>query len=113
MGALLALPPSVTAASLRLQTNIGRKLFNALQDYGGYIVDDTNWDAHVISVEAGVEAEVAVTGYAFEQGSGALHDDLNKLFRALAVVNNNRAATIGGGGTPRQPLAPPISSAKP
>ena len=111
MGALLALPPSVTAASLTLQTNIGRKLFKALQDYGGYIVDDTNWDAHAISVEAGVEAEVAVTGYTFEQGSGALHDDLNELFRALAVVNNNSAATIGGGGTPRQPLAPPISPA--
>ena len=109
MGALLALPPFVTVESLGLQTDIGRKLFHALQDYGGYIVDDTAWDAYTIGVENGVEAEVQATyGYALEQSSGALHNDLNKLFSALAVVNNNSPTSIGGGGTPRRPLAPPL-----
>jgi hypothetical protein len=34
--------------------------------------------------------------------------DMQKLVQALYVVNNNTPTTIGGGGTPRQPLAPPI-----
>jgi hypothetical protein len=33
---------------------------------------------------------------------------MKKIVQALAVVNNNTPSTIGGGGTPRQPLAPAI-----
>jgi hypothetical protein len=35
--------------------------------------------------------------------------DIQKLVKALYVVNNNTATTIGGGGVPRQPLAPAIA----
>ena len=39
MGTLLAIPPVVTEKSLDLQTPAGRKLFQALQNYGGYADD--------------------------------------------------------------------------
>jgi hypothetical protein len=34
--------------------------------------------------------------------------DIQRLMTALWVVNNNTPTSIGGGGTPRQPLAPPL-----
>jgi hypothetical protein len=35
--------------------------------------------------------------------------DMSVIFLHLAVVDNNSPTTIGGGGTPRQPLAPAIA----
>ncbi|WP_460826732.1 hypothetical protein, partial [Massilia terrae] len=35
--------------------------------------------------------------------------DIQRLVKALSVVSNNTASTIGGGGTPKQPLAAPIA----
>ncbi|MGB5963092.1 MAG: hypothetical protein WBG73_20820 [Coleofasciculaceae cyanobacterium] len=111
MGSLLAIPPSVTETSLGLKTSPGKKLFHALQDYGGYIVDDTAWDNHAIAIEKGVADEFkSIYGYSFDGNSGTFHDDINKLFQALYVVNNNGLNSVGGGGTPRQPLAPPIGN---
>lgn len=111
MGSLLAIPPSVTEDSLGLKTIPGKKLFHALQDYGGYIVDDTAWDNHAIAVENGVEDEfLSAYGYEFDGNSGDFYEDVNRLFQALYVVNNNGPHSIGGGGTPRQPLAPPIGN---
>jgi hypothetical protein len=111
MGSLLAIPPSVSEDSLGLETVPGKKLFHALQDYGGYIVDDTAWDAHAIAVEKGVEEEFRGTyGYDFGDTSEPFYEDANKLFQALYVVNNNGPNSIGGGGKPRQPLAPPIGN---
>ena len=45
-----ALAPRHTEASLALKTAPGRKLFHALQDYGGYLVNDTSTAAFVPSV---------------------------------------------------------------
>ncbi|MGB7444908.1 MAG: hypothetical protein WA919_27890 [Coleofasciculaceae cyanobacterium] len=111
MGSLLAIPPSVIEASLGLTTVPGKKLFHALQDYGGYIVDDTAWENHAIAVEKEVVEEFfSAYGYTFASNSGAFYEDVNKLFQALHIVNNNGPNSIGGGGTPRQPLAPPIGN---
>lgn len=110
MGTLLAIPPRVTAASLGLQTPAGRKLFHALQDYGAYVVDDTAWNAHALSVENGVYQEFRATfGYDFYGTSGIFYDDFMKLFKALHIVYNNGPNNVGGGGTRRAPLAPPIA----
>ena len=51
-------------------------------------------------------------GYSMSQfGTGsAWSQDISKLFLALNVVTNNGPASIGGGGTPRVPLAPPIGN---
>lgn len=111
LGSLLAIPPGIDAADLGLTTDVGRKLFAAMRDYGVYVVDDSAWDAHDLSIEAGVEDEVrAAYGLELSAEAGALHDDLNRLYGALSVVDNNAPDAIGGGGTPAAPLAPPISA---
>ncbi|MDY7106167.1 MAG: hypothetical protein S0880_33720 [Actinomycetota bacterium] len=109
LGSLLAIPPGVEATDLGLTTEVGTKLFAAMRDYGVYVVDDSAWDAHDLSVEAAVEGEVRdAYGLDMSSDSGALHDDLNRLYSALSVVDNNGPDTIGGGGEPRAPLAPPL-----
>ena len=109
MGSLLALAPEVTPESLGIQTEPGKKLFHAFQNYGAYVADDTAWDAHAIEVESGVLQEFEYTyGYDFRGRSSPFHDDVTALFEALNVVNNNAADAVGGGGTPRVDGAPSI-----
>lgn len=107
MGTLLAIPPGVTPASLGLETEPGRKLFRAFQNYGAYVADNTAWDAHAIEVENGVLEEFkAGYGYDFEGNSGAFYQDVMRLFAQLHIVDNNKPGHVGGGGTHRVPLAP-------
>lgn len=107
MGALLAIPPEITPERLGLKTAAGRKLFYAFQDYGAYVADNTNWDTHAIAVEQGVSDEFeAAYGYEIENTESDFHDDYMTLFSELHVVANNGPNNIGGGGTPRAPLAP-------
>lgn len=112
MGSLLALPADVDLDALGLETAAGKKLAWTHQNYGAYVVDDSQdpgaWDVHRINVEAAVLDEYpALDTY---PGTGTpFGRDMNKIFTRLAVVDNNTAETIGGGGTPRQPLAPPLA----
>jgi hypothetical protein len=111
MGALLAIPPKQTAASLGLETPAAKKLFRALQDYGAYVVDDSGWDAHYFALEEGVRGEFRNTyGYKFGGNQGAFYEEVMKLFQALQIVDNNSSNSIGGGGKPRAPLAPPFKN---
>ncbi|MEL6490818.1 MAG: calcium-binding protein [Cyanobacteria bacterium J06621_3] len=111
MGALLALPPAATPESLGLRTAAGQKLFYAFQDYGAYVADNTKWDAYAIAVEQGVSEEFEDHyGYGFEGTEGDFYDDYMALFSELHVVANNAPDNIGGGGTPRAPLAPDFTS---
>ncbi len=100
MGALLALRADVDISALGLQSAQARKIARALQDYGAYVADDTAWDVHAIDIEKGAE---------FGDG-GSFHQDLQRVFTMLNVVDNNSAMNIGGGGTPRVPLAPAIGN---
>jgi hypothetical protein len=110
-GSLLAIPPSVTETDLNLKTQPGKKLFQALQDYGAYVVDDAYWDSYNLAVEKGVIKEFRATyGYDFTGIQGDFYEDMMKLFQTLQVVDNNGSKSIGGGGKPRAPLAPPISN---
>jgi hypothetical protein len=110
-GSLLAIPSSVSEQSLNLETLAGKKIFKALQDYGAYIVDDAGWDAHYLAVEDGVTEEFKNKfGYEFEGRTGSFYEDFMKLFQALQIVDNNTADSVGGGGTRRASLAPPISN---
>jgi hypothetical protein len=116
MGALLAIPPSVNIANLGLQTEPAKQLAWTLQNYGAYIVDDSYGPAFYFSAEDGADGSKLVEfkndyGFAMSQrlndNSIWVHD-VQKLVQALQVVNNNSPTSIGGGGTPRQPLAPAI-----
>ena len=110
MGSLLAIPPDVTAESLGLTSKAGKKIFQAMQDYGAYVVDDSFWDSNYLCIEQSAEQEFSeVTGRQIYSDS-ELQDDFNKIIAAVKVVNNNDPNSIGGGGTPRQPLAPPIGN---
>jgi hypothetical protein len=99
MGSLLAIHPSVNCDTV-VSSRHARKLCHALQDYGAYVVDDTAWDVHAFALDSNAE---------FGDG-GSFHPDMQELFTMLQVVNNNSASSIGGGGTPRAPLAPPIGN---
>jgi hypothetical protein len=107
MGTLLAVPPGLSAEALGVKTAVGKKIFQALQDYGAYIADDSAWDAHDLSVERGVPEEVkAKYGYAMTGYDGPFWEDMNKIVTVLAYVDNNSESNVGGGGTPRKALAP-------
>jgi hypothetical protein len=114
-GALLAIPPRHTVASLGLATEPGAKLFEALQDFGAYIVDDTAGDFHAFSIERTALGEFEeVYGFPFDvratsTGDARLfYDDLTAIIRALAVVDDNGEENVGGGGARRASPAPPF-----
>lgn len=114
MGALLAIPASVDLTKLGLETQPARQLAWTMQNYGAYIVDDTYGPAFALNAENGPDGSLreqfkADWGFDLEQrviNNTAWSRDMQRLVKALHVVNNNTASNIGGGGTPRQPLAP-------
>lgn len=116
MGALLAIPPSTNLAGLGLETAPARQLAWTLQNYGAYIVDDTYAPGFFLNTEVSPDGSVpaqfkADWGFAMEQKvqfATPWVRDMQRLSRALHVVTNNSPTSIGGGGTPRQPLAPAI-----
>ncbi len=111
MGALLAIPGDIDISALGLQTPAGQKLAWTMQNYGAYVVDDTAWNSHALDVEDGVAGEFRdAFGYRIEATAGPWYDDMMRVFGLLAVVDNNGPASVGGGGSPRQPLAPPIGN---
>jgi hypothetical protein len=116
MGALLAIPPSTDITRLGLETEPARQLAWTLQNYGAYIVDDTYGPGFAFSAEDGPDGSLrrqfqSDWGFTFTarvRDNTPWSRDMQRLVTALRVVNNNTATSIGGGGTPRQPLAPPI-----
>jgi hypothetical protein len=114
MGALLAIPASVDLSQLGLETEPARQLAWTLQNYGAYVVDDTYGPGFDLNVENGPDGSVpaqfkADWGFDIEQrvrDDSPWTRDMQHLVTALHVVDNNGPNSIGGGGTPRQPLAP-------
>jgi hypothetical protein len=109
-GSLLAIPSNIT---VKVTTIPGQKLLFALQNYGGYLCDDTYFNRGTVGTEHGVTDEFqAAYGYAFGSGptgpGAAWYADMLTLFQSLRVVINNSKSSIGGGGTPLQPPPPPI-----
>ncbi len=114
MGALLAINPFATPRSLGITNPIAIKLFYALQNYGAYIVDDTYWNNYDLPLEEGVAEEVlSATGIniANRDLSSSYSKDMMTIIQNLQCVVNNAPESIGGGGKPRQPLAPPFEHA--
>lgn len=96
MGTLVALPPSVDVNALGL-TSVGLEIAHALQTYGAYVVDTA--DAFTLYADPGADSLVAPARAA---------NDLGKLRPYLRCVSNNGPNSVGGGGTPVAPLAPPL-----
>ncbi len=118
MGALLALPTSMSIGSLGLETEPGRMLAWTLQNYGAYVVDDAARSVFAVCTEEGPSGSMVAQfqqawGFPFEAPAGTgtpWSHDISAIFSHLAVVANNGPSSIGGGGTPLQPLAPPIGN---
>ncbi|KAA0024868.1 hypothetical protein [Antrihabitans cavernicola] len=129
IGTLLAIPPTTNVNNMGLETDPGRQLAWTLQNYGAYIVDEAGAGCFSIVTEKGPNGwfgdlseedtgpPLASTqfyndyGFAFEQrvnSNTPWSRDMQRLVSAVQAVTNNTSSTIGGGGTPRQPLAPPI-----
>ena len=116
MGALLAIPAWMDLDSLQLNTEPARILAQAFQDYGAYLVDATGWNVYAIITEWGPDGRFMdefEKNWGFPMvdfsASSPWKQDMDKIFSNLHVVTNNTAETPGGGGTPRQPLAPPLA----
>ena len=116
MGALLAIHRDINLNALGLETEPGRQIAWTLQNYGAYIVDDTYGAGFSIAVEVGPDGHLEDQfrqdyGFRFEarvRDNSPWVRDIQRLVAALYVVDNNSASSIGGGGTPRQPLAAPL-----
>lgn len=126
MGSLLAIPSGTSIDALGLESEPGKLLAWTLQNYGGYVVDATSTGVY-FAAEHGADGNfdegfTKKWGYSFE---GRLRDgtrsgkndawvrDVQRVVEALHVVANNGPSSIGGGGTPRQPLAPALTAGPP
>jgi hypothetical protein len=128
MGALLALPPTLDLNSLGLDPP-GLILAKAFQDYGAYIANDAHRSVNNIVTELSPSGSVAevydgsgnlvdpgqfqtMWGVPFDtvgvNGTDAWSHDIETIFAHLEIVTNNGQNSIGGGGTPIVPLAPPL-----
>ncbi len=95
MGSLLAIPPEVDITALGYGTSgPNYQAAKALQDYGGYIVDQSGGD-FILYVEPAANSET--TNFSPQA-----------VVPLLKVVTNNTPTSIGGGGTPRRPEPPPF-----
>ncbi|MEL7533338.1 MAG: T9SS type A sorting domain-containing protein [Bacteroidota bacterium] len=117
MGALLALPIWLDLDSMAFESVPGRILAEAFQKYGAYLVDDTAWDVYAIETEWSPDGRVidefaAAWGFAFSDPSKNTPwtRDMDRIFLNLHVVDNNGPNSIGGGGNPLMPLAPPFGN---
>jgi hypothetical protein len=88
-GALLALPPNVNIGSLGL-SEPGKRLAEALQKYGTYVVDNSL--CPVMRGDQNINGSVRM----------ALIRDMKKLYPLLRMVLNNSAGqNASGGGAPQ------------
>lgn len=121
IGCLRAIPADISLDDLGLETEAGRKIAWTLQNYGAYQCEGVPWARCMIAVEDGPEGCVPDVfeqewGYALvtkDKSGNPLFRDMIRVFAHLHIVKNNSPESIGGGGTPLQPLAPPLSDATP
>ena len=113
MGALLAISADVDLDSLGFETEPARKLAWTLQNYGAYVVDHGGFSFSAEDGPDGSFRRQFQADYGFDIDV-TVHDDnpwmrdVNRIRQALCVVDNNSPTSVGGGGTPRQPLAAEI-----
>jgi hypothetical protein len=102
-GTLVAIPSSVNISNIGITTSDGLVIARALQNYGAYLVD---CGGDVFYAEPAAEGAV---GPQLDN----MRADLPRIWPYLRPVTNNSPTSIGGGGTPLQPLAPPLGVSPP
>ena len=96
MGTLFAIPGHINVENLGLNRE-ALMIARAMQNYGAYVVDQGA--PFVVYVEQGA-SQSHVTN---------IDNQLETIKNLLQVVTNNGPNSVGGGGTPRVPLAPPLN----
>ena len=115
MGALLAIPASVDLTTLGLSP-AGLEVAWTMQNFGAYVVNDSARSVFTIATETGDASTVdqfqADWSFPFEtvdaSGSSPWGRDVQTIISHLSVIDNNGSNSVGGGGSPHQPLAPPL-----
>lgn len=123
VGALLAIKATQDLTTIGLTTDAAKKIAWTLQNYGGYVIDDaygvnSNSTIFNMTYEEGVDEEFrAKYNYDFNihwsTGSPRnqpFFQDMDKIIPLLHVISNNGPKSVGGGGNPRECLAPNFSS---
>jgi hypothetical protein len=100
MGTLIAIPASVRLTRLGL-TPAGLALARCLQDYGAYLADTGGTEQITLFAEDAAQDMDRIKD---------LRADFTRLVPYLSAVLNNGPKTVGGGGKPRRPAAPPLPS---
>jgi hypothetical protein len=99
MGSLLAIPPHVDVERLGLSPR-GLAIARAAQDYGVYVVDRGGSGISFMAEHG--DRDVRWMHPPWWQ-------EIETVKNLLRRVTNNGPTTIGGGGIPRAPLAPPFA----
>jgi hypothetical protein len=111
IGALLAIPRARSIAKDELKTKAGKILFQTFADFGGYLVDDTAWDAHDFCIDQEADKEMLDTlGYSFSKPTDTFRDDVNRIVQLLEVVSNNSETSEAGGGKSTIASPPPFAN---
>jgi hypothetical protein len=106
MGTLLAIPAAIDIERLGLST-AGKVIARAAQDYGVYIVDRGGSGINFM-------AELGDPDIRWERSTEpAWWQDIETIKNLLQRVTNNGPSSVGGGGTPRAPFAPPFAALQP
>lgn len=98
MGSLLAIPKSTPKPSGL--SDLASRVFDALQTYGTYIVDDSyyvpgSWEVFAFAAEWGARGP-----------TNTERDQINAMMPSLHVVTNSTSSTPGGGALGSSRLAP-------
>ena len=130
MGCLLAIPKTETANSVGIQTELGLKIFNMLQDYGAYTCNESGFNSSFNRMALSTQKEAAqevIDKYGHQMGYDSIRatnplyppagsdwrrwmEDMMAMHQKLHVVDDNSQTNIGGAGTLRfRPPAPPFS----
>ncbi|MEJ7738501.1 MAG: hypothetical protein WKF97_13810 [Chitinophagaceae bacterium] len=94
---------NVMYGSGRSQKHLSGILATAFQNYGAYLVDDAAWDVFAIVTEYSPDGRVIdefkkTWGYSVETNKNSPWGiDVARIISKLHVIDNNTAATIGGG----------------
>jgi hypothetical protein len=98
MGTLFAIPPEVDLDALGLNRE-ALTVARAIQEYGAYVVDQGA--PFALYLEQGVTTEQ----------HDAVDAQVHLIKDLVRVVSNNGPDSVGGGGEPRAPFAPPLAGA--
>ena len=107
IGSLLIIPADVDISKIGIgDSGPTYQIAKALQDYGAYVVDMAGAPL-AFYLEPAASSELGDAETLKTHGGGS-NLELDKLLPHIRVVTNSSPESIGGGGVPRRPAAPPF-----